>query len=369
MLNDSYLHHVLKRFIVKQRLFLVLFFICSVLPAFAQQESDSTYTNPVAGDIRMGDPFVLLHDGTYYLYGTTRHFGCWRSDNLVDWTYAGPAYQTDQNPWATGSFWAPEVHFYHGKFYMIYSAKGPDVRPAPAQNPDKEFMWLCLAVSDQPQGPFEDLYTPWFTDDESNIDGHLFVDNDGTPYVYFARVGATGNPFATPPTGYMYGKVYGARLSGDLSRLQGEPVLCLQADHSWEQANSMFSRCNEGPFVFRKGDRYYMTYSFYHYAKPEYGIGYATAPTPLGPWSKPADNPLVIQHPEIGVSGPGHNCITRSPDSTEYFMVYHAHANPDKPSGNRTVNIDRLQITDNGHLRLLGPTRSPQALPNGVTQK
>lgn len=103
--------------------------------------------------------------------------------------------------------------------------------------------------------------------------------------------------------------------------------------------------------------------------KPEYGIGYATAPSPVGPWTKPSDNPLVVQNLEIGVSGPGHNFITVSPDGRERFMVYHAHTDPKRPSGNRTVNIDRLIITDNGHLRLFGPTRSPQPLPGGVNNE
>jgi GH43 family beta-xylosidase len=112
-----------------------------------------------------------------------------------------------------------------------------------------------------------------------------------------------------------------------------------------------------------------MTYSFYHYAKPEYGIGYATAPAPLGPWTKGPNNPLVVQKLEIGVSGPGHNSITVSPDGEELFMVYHTHADPRQPSGNRTVNIDRLIFTDDGQLQLLGPTRSPQPLPSGAGEE
>ena len=353
-------------------LYLTLYILSSSL--FAQKSdspapSTGTYTNPIAGgEIRMGDPFVLFHHGVYYLYGTTRNFGCWRSENLVDWSYAGPAYQTDRNEWATGNFWAPEVQYYQGKFYMIYSAQGPDLRPtaSPEQTDSKKFMWICLAVSEAPEGPFVDLKTQLFTDDESCIDGSLFFDKDGTPYVYFVRVGVVGNPFAEPSTGYMYGKIYVAPLSKDLTQLAGDPVLCVQADQSWEQARSMFSRCTEGPFVFKQGDRYYMTYSFYHYAKPEYGIGYATATSPLGPWTKGANNPLVTQNLAIGVSGPGHNSVTVSPDGKELFMVYHVHADPDKPGGNRNVNIDRLTVTPDGQLQLTGPTRSPQPLPGGA---
>ncbi len=338
--------------------------IGSVSACFAET-AGKTYTNPIAGGtIRMGDPFMMLHEGAYYLYGTTRYFGCWRSEDFTDWRYAGPAYQTGQNKWATGSFWAPEVHHYHGKFYLIYSAKGPDPRVSESSNAGpKSYMWICLAVSDKPQGPFVDFKTPLFTDDESCIDGHLFLD-DGVPYIYFTRVGATGNPFASPPTGYMYGKTYGARLSADLTQLQGEPVLCVQAEQAWEQPESMFSRCNEGPFVFKRGGRYFMTYSAYHYAKPEYGIGYATASSPLGPWSKGPKNPLVTRQLNIGISGPGHNSITSSPDGRELLIVYHTHADPNKPGADRVVNIDRLTVTPKGELHVQGPTRSPQPVPS-----
>ena len=41
--------------------------------AVCGEEGRGTYTNPIAGGtIRMGDPFVMLYEGEYYLYGTTR---------------------------------------------------------------------------------------------------------------------------------------------------------------------------------------------------------------------------------------------------------------------------------------------------------
>ncbi len=109
-----------------------------------------------------------------------------------------------------------------------------------------------------------------------------------------------------------------------------------------------------------------MTYSSGHYASPAYGIGYATAPSPLGLWTKSPANPLVASDSAVGVSGPGHNSITTSPDGAELFMVYHAHADPQNPSGNRTVNIDRLVVAPDGALKLIGPTRTPQPMPSGA---
>jgi hypothetical protein len=74
----------------------------------------------------------------------------------------------------------------------------------------------------------------------------------------------------------------------------------------------------------------------------------------------------VATDPAIGLSGPGHDSITVSPDGSELFMVYHTHADVTKPSGKRTVNIDRLAFDDKSGLRINGPTRTPQPLPAGA---
>ena len=64
----------------------------------AARQSPPTYTNPVyAGS--MPDPFVLLHQGTYYAFGTTgsdrtpdgRVFTVLQSTDLVDWKERGGA--------------------------------------------------------------------------------------------------------------------------------------------------------------------------------------------------------------------------------------------------------------------------------------
>ena len=54
---------------------------------------------------------------------------------------------------------------------------------------DLDRMLTCLAVSEKPGGPFIDLYTPWFDLGYSAIDADIFVDDDGTPYVYFSKNG------------------------------------------------------------------------------------------------------------------------------------------------------------------------------------
>lgn len=305
----------------------------------------------------MGDPFMLVEGRRLFLYGTTavnEGFKCWSSTNLADWTERGFAYRKQEGSWAGKTFWAPEVFQYQNRYYMVFSAQ-------PATNTAFSAR-ICLARSDRPEGPFQDLHTPLLDRGWSCIDGHVFIDRDGTPFLFFTKVGQR----QTRARSYLTGANYGVKLKPDLSGVEGEPVLCTQADQPWELPENGRSRCTEGAFVFRRNGLYYLTYSANHYAEPFYGIGYATAPAPLGPWTKSASNPLLAQRPEMGVSGPGHNCVIASPDGKELFLVYHTHADPRSPGGKRSVNLDRLVFEEDGRLKLLGPTRSPQPLPSGL---
>lgn len=317
-------------------------------------KNDKTYTNPVSDTpLQMGDPFVLQHGDKYFLFGTNASnegFKCWESPDLVQWTPKGWAYQETDASWAKSHYWAPEVKEYRGKFYLTYSAM-----PKSADTPR---LLIALAVSDKPAGPYTDLFAPWFDFGYSAIDGHIFVDDDGKPYLYFSRNGVQD--------GYSFGIIYGMALAEDLSKPIGEAVKLMEADQPWEKVRYAENRCNEGAFVLKHNGRYYMTYSANHTGFPHYGIGYATADNPLGPWVKAEENPIAATNLEIGVSGPGHSCITRSPDGKELFIVYHTHADPKKPSGERVVNIDRLRFAEDGKLKIKGPTRSPQPMPSGT---
>ena len=335
------------------------FYLCILLLfSFASliAQSTATYTNPVGDSIFVADPFVLQHNGAYYLYGTSAEdgFRAWRSDNLVDWDSLGYVYRPPEGSWASSNFWAPEVVHYQDRFYLIFSAKGT--------KPDG--LRICLAVSDSPTGPFEDQHVPLFDNGHSAIDGHLFVDQE-TPYLYYEMVGAVGQP--RTETGYFWGMIFGVQLSDDLSHfVGGEPKLCIYPTQDWENPTGTLARSTEGMTLFRHDSTYYMTYSANHYTDPQYGVGYAIAPHPLGPWTKSETNPILSQNPGIGVSGPGHSSIAHSPNGQELFIVYHSHANPEAPSPRRILNLDRLTFEPDGRLRVVGPTRSPQPLPPRV---
>ena len=323
--------------------------------ATTQKIESKMLLNPVTSDdapIHMGDPFAFRADGKYYLVGTTsahEGFQMYKSEDLAHWKKTGWALRKAPGFWARDMFWAPEVRAYRGRYYMVYSGLVATAKTSK--------LLLGLAVSDRPEGPYVSLHTPWFDPGYSAIDGDIFVDTDATPYLYFSRNGSED--------GYAYGRVYGIELTRDLARPVGAPKLLMEASQAWELVHAKVNRCNEGPTVLRHGELYYMTYSAGDTSTPAYGIGYATAHTPLGPWTKSADNPILKTEPAIGVSGPGHNSIVASPDGRELWIVYHTHADPARPSENRVVNADRIHFEATGAMHV-DETRTPQPLPSGA---
>ena len=309
-----------------------------------------TYTNPVGGIVPIGDPFALKHGDTYYLYGTSppRHgFKVWESANLVDWKDKGLALDSraDGNKWGVNRFWAPEVVYYNNKFYMTYSAGGKD-----------GIMRIALAASEKPLGPFINLKAPLFDRGTSFIDGHIFIE-DGTPYLFYVK-DCSQNII----NGRHISQIFVQEMSEDLLSLKGSPRLAIQPDQQWEGLQKDY-QWNEGPFVLKHKEIYYLMYSANFFASADYGIGYATASSPLGPWRKYEENPIAEKDLSLGVSGPGHNSVTTSPDGSELFIVYHSHSDPENPRRGRTMNIDRLYF-EGGLLKVKGPTRTPQPMPH-----
>jgi beta-xylosidase len=336
----------MKRIIIST--FLLILFFQNIE---GQETNEKYYTNPLSNITGIGDPFVLTHDGVYYMYCTSettlkKGFYVWTSKDLVNWEKQGLALSND-TPGVLGinRFWAPEVVSYKGKYYMTYSTGDTD-----------NILKLSLAFSDNPLGPFKNYKSPWYDHKLNHIDATIFIDDNGKPYTYFVRDCSTN--FIN---GRSTSQIFVAQLSDDLKTFVTEPKLVITPDKEWEDINGT-RLWNEGPFVFKHEGIYYMTYSANGYNTKEYCVAYATANNPFGPWIKAEENPILKANMAIGVSGTGHNSFAYSPNGKELFMIYHAHTFPDKPSGNRAVYIDRVNFID-GKIVVDGPTKSPQPYP------
>ncbi len=269
---------------------LKLLFLALAAPAVLSCRSQNT--EPVL----FGDPFIMLHDGVYYAYGTYNASGIdvFTSDDLSVWTKAAAPALDKRDSWGDRWFWAPEVYYIAGKdkFFMYYSA-------------DEH---ICVATADSPLGPFVQEERRPMIEGEKCIDNSLFFDDDHAPYLYFDRFNDGLN-------------VWVARLEDDLTTIRQETMTkCINVSQPWEE---VWPRVNEGPFVVKHAGTYYMTYSANSYESPFYGIGYATAASPAGPWTKYEGNP-ILQKPGDLV-GVGHSAMFRDREGA-LRIVFHAHA-------------------------------------------
>lgn len=340
----------------------------------------SEISNPLP--IKFGDPF-LLHssDGKYYMYGTSLEdgFEAFVSSDLMQWEPCGQVYKGGSpGQWNVDCFWAPEVYERNGKFYMFYSANS---RNNPTD--EEENFKIGVAVADSASGPFMDLYDhPIYNPEYPIIDANVYFDDEnGKAYLYYsrccykhpveseiaARAAADGDFDAIEESW-----VYGVELKPDFSGVIGEPVLLLapptklgDRQAEWESRSvthkEVGRRWTEGSFLFKDNDTYYIMYSANSYQGAYYAVGYATSKSPLGPFVKADNNPVLQENVSKGgtVMGTGHNMVLTMPDG-ERYCVYHARlsSNP----GERVVMIDKLDITATGHLEVAGPTTIMQQI-------
>jgi len=273
----------------------ILIFVFSM--ACSQKENpkkDNEDTGLKSGYVSFGDPFILLYDGMYYAYGTSSDNGIlvYTSEDLETWKIPENNLALNKDDvWADQWYWAPEVYHINGKFYMYYSA-------------DEH---ICVAVADNPLGPFrQDVRKPMIAD-EKCIDNSLFIDDDGKAYLYFDRFNDGLN-------------IWVAELEDNLTEIKPETMqACIHVSQEWEE---VWPRVNEGSFVIKHNGVYYMTYSANSYESPFYGIGVATATSPFGPWKKYENNPIYQNVGEL--VGIGHSAMFTDKDGI-LRIVFHSH--------------------------------------------
>lgn len=309
----------------------------------------TTFHNPVYPH-NFPDPFVLKYCGEYWAYCTGswrdgRWFGVLRSRDLARWEEVGGAVEPLPGDWPC--LWAPEVSYHNGRFYLYYSIG------------DEASMQIRVATAAHPAGPFVDSGRS-LTSEPFAIDAHVFVDEDGSRYLFYA-------------TDYLEHSRVGTgtarmRLADPLTPA-GPSTPVTRARYDWQiydpqraEKGGVCWHTVEGPFVLKRKGRYFQMFSGGNWQRPSYGVSYAVASQVDGDeeWVQAADGERVlpILRTSPGVMGPGHNSVVRGPSNTELFCVYHRWA--DDMSG-RVMAVDRLDWAGERML-LLGPSTTPQAV-------
>lgn len=270
------------------------------------------------------DPYILNHNGTYYLYGTggKRGIRVYKSDDLVNWSEAVGAkngFALDSaDVWGNHSFWAPEVYSVNGRFYMFYTVMSH----------------LSIAESDSPLGPFVQREKKPMHADIQEIDSHLFIDTDGKKYLYFVRFSG-GN------------EIWAAEMQDDLSGIKEETLKrCFGVTQPWEKSQKKpVANIAEGPFMVKHNNLYYLFYSGNHYKSQDYAVGYAVSESPFGPFVKYENNPVLIGNGKT-MFGTGHHSFFYS-NSGQMYIVYHTHQNGEKIQPRKSC-LDRCGFVPDG---------------------
>lgn len=234
-------------------------------------------------DIYIRDPFIVpvLEEKKYYLFGTTDK-NCWGSEKATGFDYytsydlenfEGPfeAFRPEEDFWADKNFWAPEVHFYNGKYYMLASFIA-----------DGKCRGTQILSSKEVTGPYKPISSgPVTPENWMCLDGTLYIDENNEPWIIFCHEWVQ-----------IYdGEICAMKLSNDMKSAKSDPISLFKASEA-QWTNSIRSKdgkgcyVTDGPFIFRtKANVLSILWSSFT-GPGNYAIGtaHSTSGNILGPW-------------------------------------------------------------------------------------
>ena len=206
--------------------------------------------------IMVHDPVAIEAGGKYYIFNTGHGIACWSSNDMKNWKHLPPVFE-NLPEWAKqavpkfdGNIWAPDISYHNNKYYLYYSISSFGSNRSCIgvatnvtlnhENPD--FKWID-------HGPVIESVPG--RDNWNAIDPNLIFDKQNDPWLVF---------------GSFWGGLKIVRLNSDLISIADAPqewytVAARERDftlHDRQAGNGAI----EAPFIFRKGDYYYLFVSF-----------------------------------------------------------------------------------------------------------
>jgi hypothetical protein len=248
-------------------------------------------------------------------------FDAYSSKDLVHWEKHPRVLDVKDIPWAEFALWAPSAIRANGRYYLFFAAN--DIQS------DQEEGGIGVAVADRPGGPFKDALGRPLVDRFHNgaqpIDPFVFRDDDGQHYLYYG--------------GWRHCNV--VRLAPDLRSIV--PFPDGQMFKEITPANYV-----EGPFVFRRGGKYYLMWSEGGWTGPNYSVAYAIGDSPAGPFARVGK---VLQQDPAIATGAGHHSVIPVPGSDTWYIVYHRRPLGTKNGNHREVCIDEMRFNADGTIQ------------------
>ena len=315
--------------------------------------------NPVIRDQFTADPTARVFNGKVYLYpshdivppaGQRQDWFCmadyhvFSSENLTDWKDHGVIVSQEKVPWGKAdgySMWAPDCVQKDGKYYF-YFPNGPK---------NGRGFAVGVAVADSPEGPF--LLEPEPIKGISGIDPCVLIDSlsptgEGSQkvqaYIYWSGMGIRGAKL----------KDNMKELDGELQEVQvprreGMPEMP-PMKVGGQQMEGLPEGFKEGPFAFRRGDWYYLTFPWVRQEGGTETLAYAMSKSPLGPWD--FKGIIMAEH--------ANRCWTNHHSIVEYkgqwYLFYHTNFFSPKDDKRRSVCIEKLTFNADGTIPEVKPT-------------
>ncbi len=198
-------------------------------------------------EINIRDPFILVHENRYYMYGSRvgqpeegkswgdqAGFDVYESEDMENWSEPKSVFEKCDGFWGEYHFWAPEVHQYKGKFYLIATFKAHG-----------KCRGTHILVCDTPNGTFTPVSPlPQTPLDRECLDGTLYIDKKGVPHLVFCHEWLQIDN----------GTVCEVALTPDLREAVGEPRLLWDAK-SYPNVKAIRKSgtgfVTDGPFFYR----------------------------------------------------------------------------------------------------------------------
>lgn len=282
-----------------------------------------------ADEIPIRDPFILPveQQKIYYLYGTTdplcreetgnTGFEVYTSPDLVHFDGPFPAFRPAPDFWGTGQFWAPEVHFYRGKYYMFASFKAPG-----------KMRGTHILTADNPLGPFHPVSPIPATPREwMCLDGTLYVaPSTGIPYLVFCHEWVQITD----------GSMEYLELTADLSGVAGQSRTMFHASSApWVSPTEAGNFVTDGPFLFRDRRQLYLLWSSVGSGRYAMGLARSDNGEISGPWRHAAQ-------PVFAADG-GHGMLFATFDGN-FMITVHTPNHPHGAERMRLIPVDPAQM-------------------------
>jgi len=319
---------------------IILFVLClySCENKNKKLESVITSKNPIV-DGWYADPEGIVFGNKYWIFPTFSakyedqvFLDAFSSKDLVHWEKHNRVLDTSVIKWAKQAMWAPSIIEKNQRYYLFFSANDLQ-RPGGPYWEEKElynhYGGIGVAVADAPEGPYEDhLGVPLineFHNDAQPIDQFVYKDVDGTYYMFYG--------------GWRHCNI--AVLNDDFTGFV-----------PWNE-DQLFKEITpegyvEGPFVFRRKNKYYFMWSEGSWGNDTYKVAYAMADKVTGPYERIG---TILESDKNIATGAGHNSVINTPNTDQWYMVYHRRPIPNKGRDHRVICVDKLEFKQDGTIK------------------